>query len=190
MTDTKDPENEEFVTETDEAQGEDVEIEDIEEGESDKIKKLREKLKACQKEKNEHLESLQAAKADFLNSKRRLQEQLERDVERTTNTFISKLLPLCDSFDSAMADKEAWERGDASWRNGIEAILAQLNTILKSYNVERVGEPGEAFDPNKHEAVSSQESSEHDPDTILKVMQSGYIRNNELIRPAKVIIST
>src|SRR5690606_19600211 len=77
------------------------ELEDIEEAAGDKLKKLRDKLKACDEDKRQILEELQRSKADFLNSRKRLENQLERDRERITTGHIEELLPLKDSFDIA-----------------------------------------------------------------------------------------
>jgi len=166
----------------------DVEIEELESRSEDKLKKLKAKLRQCEKEKASHLEEFQRAKADFLNSKKRLAEQLDKDTERVANNFIEKLLPLCDSFDMAMSDTKSWKKCDESWRSGIEAIYTQLDSILRSYDVEKIGEKGEMFDPNKHEAVSTAESDETQ-EIIIEVLQSGYKRGEHLIRPAKVILS-
>jgi len=119
------------------AQIEDVEIEDLETQEDNKVKKLINKLKICESEKSKHLDALQRAKADFLNSKKRNKEQLQRETVRASSSFVKKLLPLCDSFDMAMSDEESWNASNENWQSGIEAIHNQLNSILKSYDVEK-----------------------------------------------------
>jgi molecular chaperone GrpE len=171
----------------------DEELEDIEENSEQKIKELRNKLKACEKEKSEHLENLQRAKADFLNGKRRLEEERLRDKERAITAQIEKLIPLCDSFHMAMSDVKAWEAIDATWRKGIESIKNQLDAILTSYGVVEVHPQGETFDPNLHEAmtnVPTQNKDEHHK--VMQVIQNGFIRkmgdSTELIRPARVTV--
>lgn len=171
----------------------DEELEDIEENSEQKIKELRNKLKACEKEKSEHLENLQRAKADFLNGKRRLEEERLRDKERAITAQIEKLIPLCDSFHMAMSDVKAWEAIDATWRKGIESIKNQLDAILTSYGVVEIHPQGETFDPNLHEAmtnVPTQNKDEHHK--VMQVIQNGFIRKmgdaTELIRPARVTV--
>ena len=163
---------------------EDVEIEDIEEAEVSKLKSLRDKLRTCESERRGTLEELQRTKADFLNSKRRLEEQLTRDKERITTKHIEILLPLCDSFDMAMSDP-SWESCDEKWRKGIEGVYAQLQGILKTYGVTEVGHAGEEFNPETHEAVSSTEGEEG---KVHQVLQKGYTIGETIIRPAKVIV--
>lgn len=179
--------NEEF-----EATHEDIpdepELEDIEESAGNSVKKLRAKLVACEKEKMTHLEELQRTKADFLNSKKRLHEQFERDTRRITRDHILALLPLADSFDMAM-QSDGWEKGDETWKSGIKAIRAQLASILSAHGVRKVAETGVPFDPHKHEAVSESKTGHAaDADHVVTVLQAGYEMDGEVIRHAKVIV--
>lgn len=165
---------------------EETELVEQEENALQAIKKIKQKLKECEKEKSQNLEDLQRAKADFLNSKKRLEQFSERQIERTTNDHIEKLLPLCDSFQMAMSNKKVWESVDQTWRTGIESIYGQLQALLKQYNVEVINPLGKKFDPVLHEAMSS---TEPEANKVTEVLQYGYSRNGELIRPAKVVLS-
>ena len=165
----------------------DVEIEETEANTGAKLKQTKKKLKETEQEKMQALEDLQRAKADFLNTRKRLEEDAVRSTERTRNDFIESLLPLCDSFDMAMADQKAWQSIDESWRTGVEAIKTQLDSILKQHSVETFGASDEAFDPLRHEAMSTVDG-EGESETVAEVLQKGYERNGNVIRPAKVII--
>ena len=165
------------------------ELEEIEEVEENKLKKLKGKLKQVEEDKRVALEELAAAKADFLNGKKRLEDEKQRGIERQKIRDIEALLPLCDSFHMAMADKEAWEATDDRWRKGIEGIHAQLRQILNGYNVEALDPTGDTFDPLLHEAMGTTESKE-DTDTIVETLQLGYKMGDIIIRHAKVIISS
>jgi len=193
MVDKNDMHSEdEFVT-NDEILPEDIELDA--EGEevqvTEKLKALREKLKACEAEKMKYLEDLQRNKADFLNSKRRLDEQLQRDKERATDKILMELLTLTDSFDTAMVDRALWDTIDERWRVGVEAIHTKLLSILKSNNVEPIDPKGEAFNPEEHEAVSnSPVTDDAQVDTIITVLQKGFKRNGTIIRPARVVVGT
>ncbi len=169
------------------------ELEEIEDNTNNKVKTLREKLKVCESEKMEHLENLQRVKADFLNSKKRLEEERLRDTERAINEQIEKLLPLCDSFHMAMHNKEAWEAVDDVWRKGVEGIHNQLHNILASYAVSEVHPEGEVFDPQKHEAMTNVPVTDKDQQgKVIQVIQNGFIRKNGdtevLLRPARVTV--
>ena len=182
----KDLKMEDFVPENgEEMTDDDIELEDMEEQSKDKLKKLRNELKACQKEKQEYLDGWQRAKADILNSKKRASEELDRSKERAAMMHIEKLLPLCDSFRMAMVDS-VWKEAPESWKKGIEQTHSQLQQIMKEYGVEEVGEVGETFDPNIHEAVSTEEGE--GDEKVTQVLQKGYRMGDQLIRPAKVIV--
>lgn len=156
-----------------------------------KAKKLREKLAICEEEKKKYLDDLQLAKADFLNARKRLDEERTRDRIRYKISHVEELLPLCDSFEMAMNDKEAWSKADPSWRTGVEGIYSQLNRLLASYGVTSVSPVGEHFDPYKHEAVGTEEVEDKKlEDVVISVVQLGYeIKSEgktEMIRPARV----
>ncbi len=155
---------------------------------------LRDKLKACEAEKKDLLEEIGRVKADFLNARRRLEEERKRDRERITVEHIESLIPLCDSFSLAMGNKEVWEKADENWRRGIEGINAQLKNILTQHQVETINPVGEVFDPRQHEALSTTPTNDKNQhDRIIAVVQNGFaIKRNdgsqELIRPARVVI--
>ncbi len=167
----------------------DLEAEDI--SMTQKIKGLREKLAQCEEEKRKHHEELQRNRADFLNSRRRLEEQLERDKERATDKILIELLTLVDSFDTAMADQALWNSIEPQWRTGIEAIHTKLLSILKSNNVLPLNPAGERFNPEEHEAVSNTPvESDSDVERVISVLQKGFKRKDTIIRPARVVVGT
>lgn len=168
-------------------------LEDIENAEEHKLKKLRNKLKQVEEDKKNALEELANVKADYLNARKRLEEDSIKTIERKSNQHLADLLPLADSFVMAMSNKEVWEQADANWRKGIEGIYAQLLQILRDNGVEPVDPTGEPFDPNLHEAINTEEvEDEQDIDKVLSVMQLGYqiVKGDQkrALRPARVTI--
>jgi molecular chaperone GrpE len=171
----------------------DTELGDDEVTAAQKLKVLRSKLQAATEESREIREELQRTKADFLNARKRLEEEVIRNRERDTIKHIEKILPLADSFYLATLDKEAWEKGDEKWRKGVEGIHNQLLGLLRNYGVESFNPTGEAFDPQKHEAMSTitvEDQSQHNQ--VLTVMQLGYTHTTNsattVIRPARVTV--
>lgn len=169
------------------------ELENIEENCEATLKKIKLELKKCKAEKMNYLEDLQRAKAEFLNAKRRLEEERAVDKERAVTKQIEKLLPMCDSFQMAQSDKKAWDAIDATWRRGVESIYTQLQSILTSYGVEEVSPMGEEFNPQEHEAMTSVTVADMAQNNkIISVIQNGFRRTvgekSELIRPARVIV--
>jgi len=172
------------------------ELEELEEKQNGFNNTLRDKLKVCEAEKREILEESQRTKADFLNAKRRLEEERKRDRERGTISHIEDLIPLCDSFQVAMANKEVWEKADENWRKGIEGIYSQLQNILSSNQVAVINPIHTTFNPHQHEALSTiPVTDEKEDHMVMAVIQMGYElkksdNTTEIIRPARVIIGT
>ncbi len=174
-----------------EIDNEETELEEIEDRAADKIKKLRDQLKTAVEDKQKLQDELQLAKADFLNARKRLEEERARDKVRAKKQHIEELLPIVDSFQMAMSDTEAWEKADKSWRKGVEGIHSQLKNLMRSYGVEQIDPIGEAFNPNLHEAVGTEEVADKKlEDTVVSIVQSGYQitldGKTEVIRPARV----
>jgi molecular chaperone GrpE len=179
------------VTNDEDAANDDIELADEEAGFNDKLKKLRSKLSACEEEKKQILDDSQRIRADFLNARKRIDEERKADRLRYQKKHVLELLPLCDSFQMAMSNKEEWEKADESWRKGIEGIQTQLKRILDSYGVKEINPEGEVFDPYRDEAVGTEEVDNEDmADTVVSVLQRGYEmtvgESTEVIRHARV----
>ena len=163
-----------------------------EDGEEDlkaTLKKLRKDIKEARKEKAEYLDGWQRAKADYQNYKNAEGERLVSYAVNAKERLIDSLLPALDSFDMAMANKQAWETVDKNWRTGVEYIYQQIITGLSDVGVEIIDKTGIPFDPNLHQSIESVptdvESKDH---TIEKVIQAGYKIGERVIRPARVNI--
>lgn len=170
---------------------EDLELEDEESSGADKMKTLRKKLSVCEEEKRAIQDESQRSRADFLNAKRRLEEERVQDRIRFKKAAVEELLPLCDSFEMAMSNQEVWEKADKAWRSGVEGIYAQLASLVASYGVSTINPLNEPFDPYRHEAIGTiAVDDKNKQDTVIMVMQRGYeIKAGdkmELIRPARV----
>lgn len=166
----------------------DVELEEEESQTKDKVKELRTKLAASEKEKQEHLDGWQRARADFLNYKRRAEDEASQKNAQGVAKYVETLLPLLDSF--ALATKgTAWDNADANFKRGFELIRSQLDTILKDLKVVAIDPKGAAFDPRYHEAMMEQpvtDAAEHN--IILETVQPGYMIGDTVIKAARVIV--
>ncbi len=153
------------------------------------IKKLKAELKASNAERKDYLEGWQRAKADYLNSKKRFDEERVVAGKRAQLSLIEDLLPLCDSFEMALKGGDAGAENVDAWKTGLVQIQNQLTSLLSRLDVHPVEALGEVFDPYKHEALSSKPvNSEEEHDRVLEVLQKGYTQGDTLIRPSKVII--
>jgi molecular chaperone GrpE len=159
-----------------------------------KIRTLQEKLKIAEEKQRTHLEELQRAKADFLNAKRRLEEEKNREKHRSVEEVLLHILPLCDSFHMAMQNNDAWEKADTQWRKGVEGIYSQLKGILSRYGVIEINPIDATFNPTEHEALSIERVANKElHNHVRAVMQMGYKRNQDgnttIIRPARVVVA-
>jgi molecular chaperone GrpE len=167
----------------------DIELEDIteEDSTSTKIKNLRKDLSEAKKEKTDILTELQKAKADFINMRKRDEESNKEFIKYAKEGVISDIVPVLDSFDMAMGNKEAWEKAPSEWRVGVEYIYNQLVSILEQNGLSSVDPIGLEFSPQLHEALEMVPTENKDEDgKIMAVIQKGYQMGGKTIRPAKV----
>lgn len=153
----------------------------------DIIVKLKSKIKQLESEKQEYLDGWQRAKADFINTRKRDEETANNFIKFSNERLISDLIPVLDSFDMAMTNKEAWEKAPKEWRLGVEYIYSQLLSIFSQNGLVQFNPIGKPFDPAHHEAVDTIETTEKlDDHKVLDVLQKGYSLNDKPIRSAKV----
>ena len=158
-----------------------------EENASAAIKKLREKIKTLEAEKVEYLTGWQRAKADLINARKRDEGDRAEFTKFANENLISDLMPVLESFDMAMANKEAWEKADKNWRQGVEYIYSQLYKVLKENGVKEINPINETFDNNFHEAIAHEHVADQKLDNkVLSVVQKGYTLNGKLIKAARV----
>ncbi len=158
-----------------------------EENMAETMKKLREKLKKAEAEKMEYLTGWQRAKADMVNARKREEEERKEFMKFANERLIEDLLPVLESFDMAMGNKEAWEKADKNWRIGVEYIYSQLTKALTDNGLVEVIPANEKFDHAKHEAVSYEPVTDEKMDhMIIGVIQKGYSLNGKILKVPKV----
>ena len=139
-------------------------------------------------ERDEYLAGWQRAKADFVNAKKRMEDTMKEFRTMANEGLVEELLPVLHSFEMAFANREVWEKADKNWRMGIEHIYNQLKGILEQNGIKEINPVGQVFDPNIHEAVSFEKTTEKEG-SVLKVIEKGYMLGTKLIKPAKVIVA-
>lgn len=155
----------------------------------DIVKKLREDLKTARKEKEEYLTGWQRAKADYVNLQKDSDAKYKELRTMVTGNMVEDLLPVLDSFNMAMGNKEAWEKVDANWRNGVEYIHQQFLRVLADNNVTAIDQVDVMFDPMLHESIETLPTDDESKDhKIAQVVQTGYKIGEKIIRPARVKI--
>jgi len=158
-------------------------------GSSAKIKQLRDKLKTAVEEKQQYLTGWQKEKAEFINIRRRDEESKQEFLKFAVQGLLEELLPVLDSFDMAMSNKEVWNAVSDQWKAGVETIYGQFKGILSKNGVEAFGEIGDKADPAKFHMIGVDTTEEAKLDhTVSVVLQKGYVFKEKVLRPAMVRI--
>jgi molecular chaperone GrpE len=130
----------------------------------------------------------QRAQADFLNYKRRTAAELEQKIRDANAGLLTKILPVIDDFQLALANLPADLDGHP-WPQGIAMISQKFENLLQQQGLERIGGEGDLFDPRVHEAVAYEEHPVYDEGQVASVYRIGYRLNDRVLRPAQVVVA-
>jgi len=135
-----------------------------------------------------YLDLAQRAQADFLNYKRRMEQERERIVKDANADLLIQLLPVLDDLQRAVASVPSEFAGNP-WTEGISLIGQKLGQTLDRQGLRHIGAEGEAFDPHVHEAVAYQEHPQYGEGQVAQVYRPGYRLNARILRPAQVVVA-
>ena len=152
---------------------------------ADTAPSLEDQLHAAEQKAAELQDAWLRAKAEAENIRRRAQDDIAKASKFAAEKFATAMLPVKDSLEAALATENATLE---SLKQGVELTLKQLQSAFQSASVAEVNPVGEKFDPNKHQAISAIEA-EGEPNTVITVLQKGYLLNERVIRPALVVVS-
>jgi molecular chaperone GrpE len=156
-------------------------------GDAEQVEQDFEQLLAdAQKEKEEYLELARRTKADFENFRKRVTTDLQAAETRGKVSVAREVIDAVDNLERAL---EAAGEGE-SLAAGVEMVLGGLRETLSRNGVEAVDPKGEKFDPNRHEALSTQPVEGAESGTVVEVLQKGYVLGEQLVRPARVVVSS
>ena len=125
------------------------------------------------------------ALADLDNYRKRASREVERRLAEGTEALLRDWLEVVDSIERALR----MEHGETPAFQGLRAVLDQMEAILARHGVARIGEAGERFDPERHEAIAVRASEEVPDQTVLEVARSGWALRDRVLRPAQVVVS-
>nr|WP_298413877.1 nucleotide exchange factor GrpE [uncultured Halomonas sp.] len=131
-------------------------------------------------------QALRAA-AENQNVRRRAEQDVEKARKFALEKFVKELLPVVDSLEKAL---EAMNDGATdAHREGVSMTLKLQLDVLAKFGVEQIDPQGEPFDPQYHEAMTMVPNGDLEPNTVMDVIQKGYVLNGRLVRPAMVVVS-
>lgn len=137
---------------------------------------------------DEHWKLYLGAHAEMENLRKRTEREVQNAHKFALERFFGELLPVRDSLEMGLAAAS----GDIDvpkLREGVELTLKQLAAAMEKFGAREVNPVGVRFDPNLHEAMVMVPTGEAEPNTVIQVIQKGYVLNERLIRPAKVIVA-
>jgi molecular chaperone GrpE len=145
-------------------------------------------LKAKADERDAFCDKYLRAQADFDNAKKRLEKDRSDLLRYANDGLLLEFLPILDNLEAA--EKYIKEAKDfKAVQEGVDIIQMQIQRFLKDIGVEKIKAVGEKFDPNMHEAIETEETSDKDEGLIVSELKPGYKINGRLLRPASVKIS-
>lgn len=155
----------------------------------DEVAEMQQSMLALQTEAQEMKENWLRAQADFVNYKKRMEAQQIRLFEDASSRVIKQFLPSMDDMKRAL-DNQPNGENTADWIEGIELIYQKFHVVLGNEGVIPMDTEGEMFDPNFHEAISQEESPDHESGQIIEEIQTGYMIGNRVLRHALVRVAS
>ncbi len=172
------------------AEEEDLEAieEPVGEPEEEELEAVRAELEQTQAQAAEYLDGWQRARAELANYKKRVEAERGELRQSSNEALLLKLLPVVDDFERAFqALPEDLE--DIVWVDGFGIIQRKLQSILEGENVTPIEATGQPFDPEWHQAVLQEETSEYPDGYVSEEMQRGYLLGKRVLRPSMVKVA-
>lgn len=175
--------NKEAMESQAEVESAEVDTADVEIDELSEVEALQEEVAMAK-------DAVLRAQADAINAQRRAEMEVEKARKFALERFAQDLLPVVDNLERAL-EASAGSEGDglSSVVEGVELTLKSLVDVLSKNGITPVDPHGELFDPQVAQAMSMIENPDVEPNTVIAVMQKGYLLKDRLLRPAMVMVS-
>lgn len=152
------------------------------------LESLRARAAAAEQEREQFLNLLQRTRADFENYQKRSQRDLAQERRYWHGSLALDLLPALDNLERAtVAARQANESGPLV--QGVALVQAQLLDMLRRHGITPIEAQGQPFDPNLHQAVMQQPTADFPPNTVVQVLEQGFLIHDRVLRPARVVVS-
>ena len=152
------------------------------------LQRLEQNLEQMAKEREGLHEQLLRTMADMQNYKRRVEQERVALQTRATEALLKDLLPVLDSFDRTLAAASNGASPE-SMAEGVRGVDRQLRTVLESRKLTRIPSVGLHFDPELHDAILIDPSSDQPEGTIVEELEAGYRLGDSVLRPARVRVA-
>ncbi len=150
---------------------------------------LQNQLAAAKEKADENWDRYLRLQAEMTNMQRRLERDLSNAHKYALEKFVLELLPIVDTLERAVTTHSNEESGAGSLLDGVSLTLKMFYAALEKFGVQQVDPLNQPFNPELHQAVSTQVDCDVKPNTVTAVLQKGYLLNSRLVRPALVVVS-
>ncbi|MDE1219971.1 nucleotide exchange factor GrpE [Vibrio aestuarianus] len=154
-----------------------------------KIAQLEAALLSNEAKIQEQQDTVLRAKAEVENMRRRSEAEVDKARKYALSRFAEELLPVLDNLERAIQAADADNEVIKPLVEGVELTHKTFVGVIEKFGLKEINPEGEVFNPEFHQAMSIQESPDHEPNTVMFVMQKGYELNGRVVRPAMVMVS-
>jgi len=158
-------------------------------GESNSPEELRLMLEDARSRADEHWDALLRTRAEMDNLRKRAARDVEQAHKYGAEQYVAEILPVWDSLEMGLGAASEEGADLHKVREGMELTLKMLAGALEKMGVQQIDPAGAAFDPERHQAMTMQETDAVPPGTVATVIQKGYMLNDRLVRPALVMVA-
>ena len=154
----------------------------------EKLAALKEELREARKSSDNNLNRLKYMMAEFDNYRKQMEKQIDSRIESGKAELLVKFLSLRDDYLRAL-EMAKQSKSETVVIEGLEGILKNFDSLLRSEGVMEIETIGTPFDPNVHDAIGFSHQDEIEENIITKEIRKGYMLNNKVLRPSLVLIS-
>ncbi|GAD75466.1 protein GrpE [Vibrio azureus NBRC 104587] len=166
-----------------------VELEEMGDEADAKIAQLEAALLTSEAKVKEQQDDVLRAKAEVENMRRRTEQEIDKARKYALNKFAEELLPVIDNLERAIQAADAENEIVKPILEGVELTHKTFVDVVAKFGLKEINPEGEVFNPEFHQAMSIQESPDHESNTVMFVMQKGYELNGRVLRPAMVMVA-
>ncbi|MDC0610473.1 nucleotide exchange factor GrpE [Vibrio sp.] len=154
-----------------------------------KIAQLEAALLSSEAKVKDQQESVLRAKAEVENMRRRTEQEIDKARKYALGRFAEELLPVIDNLERAIQAADPENEVIKPILEGVEMTHKSFVDTIAKFGLKEINPEGETFNPEFHQAMSIQESPDHESNTVMFVMQKGYELNGRVLRPAMVMVA-
>jgi molecular chaperone GrpE len=145
-------------------------------------------LAEAKAETQRYMDGWQRERADFANYKRRIERETKDASANAALNSLMSLIPIIDDFEMAMNSIPQDLQGNP-WLNGVQLVQRKFQKLLDDNNITVIDPVGEVFDPIRHEAIATDETSDKESGHVTVTLQKGYVSGDKVLRPARVKVA-